>query len=63
MEYAEKKEYKSLNISVVTLQGESQVIYKNEIFENRIVLIVSKTIKHNRVLNHVDFQMEETIKR
>ncbi|WP_032569963.1 hypothetical protein, partial [Bacteroides fragilis] len=26
-------------------------------------LIASKTIKHNRVLNHVDFQMEETIKR
>jgi len=48
---------------VVTLQGESQAILNNEIFENRIVLIASKTIKHNRVLNHVDFQMEETIKR
>ena len=35
----------------------------NEIFENRIVLIASKTIKHNRVLNHVDLQMEEILKR
>ncbi len=28
MEYAEIKEYKALNISVVTLQGEFQAIYK-----------------------------------
>lgn len=28
MEYAEIKEYKALNISVITSQGESQVIYK-----------------------------------
>ena len=48
---------------MVNLLGESQAILNNEIFENRIVLIASKTIKDNRVLNHVDFQMEETIKR
>lgn len=28
MEYAEIKEYKALNISMVTLQGEFQAIYK-----------------------------------
>ena len=39
-----------------------QEILNNEIFELKIVLIASKTIKDNRVLNHVDFQMEETIK-
>ena len=48
---------------MVTSTGESQAILNNEIFEKRIVLIASKTIKHNRVLNHVDFRMEETIKR
>lgn len=48
---------------MITPLGESQVILNDEIFENRIVLIASKTIKHNRVLNHVDFQTEETIKR
>lgn len=47
---------------MVTLLRESQAYINNEIFEKRIVLIASKTIKYNRVPNHVDFQMEETIK-
>ena len=36
-------------------------IFRNFVIE--IVLIASKTMRNNRVLNHVDFQLEETIKR